>query len=216
MIMKALMKSVVAAAVLFLAMGQAQAATYNLALADNPATYNSGSFTFGSTVYDNWSVNLDGLGSGFTAYQGDVVNATITLASAYTTKIGAYNSWLDLGLYGNNSSGYNTQTQATTTFYYNGTLVASYAGTIILTQDQLVAGVVLYPPDSLSAITFNQVTIDYTIGQIGSGGSDSLSLTNATLYAQGQSPAPVPIPASLLLFGPGLVGLTAIRRRFKK
>ena len=29
-------------------------------------------------------------------------------------------------------------------------------------------------------------------------------------------PAPVPIPSALLLFGPGLVGLGAIRRRFKK
>ncbi len=28
--------------------------------------------------------------------------------------------------------------------------------------------------------------------------------------------APVPIPGALLLFGPGLVGLAAIRRRFKK
>ena len=29
-------------------------------------------------------------------------------------------------------------------------------------------------------------------------------------------PATVPLPGALLLFGPGLVGLTAIRRRFKK
>ena len=28
--------------------------------------------------------------------------------------------------------------------------------------------------------------------------------------------SPVPVPATLLLFGPGLVGLAAIRRRFKK
>jgi hypothetical protein len=216
MTMKALTKCVVAVAVLFLAIGQAQATTYNLtSLTDLPGTYNSGSFTSGSTVFNNWSVSLSGLGAGFTAYQGDTVNATITLSSAYTTEIGANNSWLYLGLYGDNSSGYNTQTQATTTFYYNGTQVGLYTGTIITSQDWLPAGVVLYPPDSLSAITFNQVTIDYTIGQIGSGGSNSLNLTDATLYAQGQSPAPVPIPAPLLLLGPCLAGLAAMRKRIR-
>jgi len=29
-------------------------------------------------------------------------------------------------------------------------------------------------------------------------------------------PPPVPLPGALLLFAPGLVGLAAVRRRFKK
>lgn len=130
MIMKVLTKSMIAAAVLFLAIGQAQAATYNLSLTDIPGTYSSGS----STTDNTWSVSLDGLGAGFTAYQGDTVNATITLNSVYTTAIGANDSWLDLGLYGNNSSGYDTSTTATTTFYHNGAQVASYTGTIITSE----------------------------------------------------------------------------------
>ena len=39
---------------------------------------------------------------------------------------------------------------------------------------------------------------------------------SAFIYDNLSNSAPVPIPATLLLFGPGLVGLAAIRRRFKK
>jgi type VI secretion system secreted protein VgrG len=35
-------------------------------------------------------------------------------------------------------------------------------------------------------------------------------------YGYGGSPAPVPVPATMLLLGPGLVGLAAVRRRLKK
>ncbi len=211
--MKALAKSAVAAAVLFLAIGQAQAATWDLSLADNPGTYSSSSYISGSTFLNNWSVDLDGLGAGFTASQGDTINLTIMLSSPYATEIGLSNSWLHVGLYGSSFPPYNTETSATTTFYLGGGQVGLPYSTILTSSGWLDAGVVLFPPDSLSAITFDEVTIDYTVGQIGDG-TDTLNLTNATLYAQGQSP--VPVPASLLLFGPGLAGLATIRRRFKK
>lgn len=50
--------------------------------------------------------------------------------------------------------------------------------------------------------------------KVGSGGQTSPSGIN-DFYLHLQAGTPVPLPGALLLFGPGLVGLAAIRRRFK-
>jgi type VI secretion system secreted protein VgrG len=64
------------------------------------------------------------------------------------------------------------------------------------------------------------------LGGSGVGGAvtmDSNTITNLCPpgpgyggYGYSGSPAPVPVPATMLLLGPGLVGLAAIRRRLKK
>jgi len=75
-----------------------------------------------------------------------------------------------------------------------------------------------------SSTSWTQQTIDF--GTL-SAGSHMLMFAGTATYAQyGDTSAfldnvslgarPVPLPSAFLLFGPGLVGLAAIRRRFKK
>lgn len=59
----------------------------------------------------------------------------------------------------------------------------------------------------------------FTAGDFGAVGNYSSALIGATQYATlavSNSVAPVPLPATLLLLGPGLAGIAAIRRRFAK
>jgi hypothetical protein len=52
-----------------------------------------------------------------------------------------------------------------------------------------------------------------TGGGVSSHGTNSNSFQ---ILGMVSDPPPVPLPGSLLLFAPGLVGLAAVRRRFKK
>jgi hypothetical protein len=50
-----------------------------------------------------------------------------------------------------------------------------------------------------------------------SGGGPSGAAFYATIsYTTGGGPAPAPEPATMLLLGLGLVGLTGVKRKFKK
>jgi hypothetical protein len=212
---KTLVKHLMVVAVLALAIGQAQAATtYTLNLSGDVSQAYTDSSDSNGTHLDNFSLYLSGLVP-FTAYKGDTVNATIQLNGSVTIPASVNSTWVYLSLFGNNNSGFDTMTNATTNIYNGSTLVRS-ATTTLHTSDWLNAGAVLYPVDDTKAFTFDKITISYTIEELGTNPSDSLNLTDAMLSAQGQSPAAVPAPAPLLLLGSGLLGLAGFRKKLEK
>jgi hypothetical protein len=109
------------------------------------------------------------------------------------------------------TTGYNLYTLNTTTGA--ATLVGSGSTLTAAVGALVTEGGVLYAGDISNRID----TLDPTTGILTIGAAQ----TNSPGGAWGLTPDPlpasaVPLPSALLLFGPGLLGLAAIRRRFKK
>lgn len=210
---KTLMKCLIAVAVLTLGIGQAQATLYTISL--NGLAADTVTYGYSNATDTGWTISLSGL-TPFTAYQGDEINATVTLDHSVTVPASVSDTWLYLNLYGYNPAGIDTDTISDTIISNLGVTGLTQNGTEILTGNQLSAGAVLYPPDN-ATFTFDTINIDFTIkGLSNSGGPFDVSF--AGLTADGQSPAtaPVPEPTSMLLLGLGLMGLAGVRRKFKK
>ncbi|MEI6208876.1 MAG: PEP-CTERM sorting domain-containing protein [Desulfuromonadales bacterium] len=212
MLTKKLVINFVVAALVTIGAGQAQATTYSLNLGGQVANGVSNSYNYNSLHLDDWNLDLTGL-QPFTVYNGDQINATIIFDKSVTIQASQLNTWLFLGLYdsGNYGKHFVTETQATTTFYNGGTTGFSVA-TTIGSEDWLPAGAVLFPPDN-GDITFDKLTIDFTISQLGLSSSDSLYLSGATFYTERQSSAPVPEPGTMALLGIGMAGIAIYGKR---
>ena len=211
MVGKQLIRVVLFAAALTVCAGQAQATLYNLTLTGAAAdTVTNG---YSNATDTGWTISLSGLNTPLTVYQGDEINATITLDKSVTIPASVSDTWLFLQLYGNNPAGINTDTISNTIISNQGVLGPTQTGSEMLTSNQLSAGAVLFPPDN-TTFTFDTINIDFTInGLSNSGGPFDISF--AGLTADGQNPAtPVPEPATLILIATGLVGLVATRRKF--
>ncbi len=78
-----------------------------------------------------------------------------------------------------------------------------------------LTGTDIAPGASLSGFVFQ---FNYQAGPLAFTATlvNPLDEANPFVYDGTSSPAPVPIPSVLLLLGPGLVGLMAVRRRFKR
>ena len=208
MLMKALMKSVVVAAVfaLGLGMGQAQA---DIALSGDVS----------NVVYNSSDGTLQLSGPSITVSPGEEVVATITLNQNFTIPAsastpGSY-TWFSLLIQNPSNPTGNTGTTQTISFFNNGSPVASgSAGTT--TSDQLNPAVVFFFPNN-GAITFNSFTTDFTVtARYAQDNVTPLStdtFTSAQMYYSLNN-APVPIPGTAWLLGSGLVGLIGIKRKY--
>jgi hypothetical protein len=91
----------------------------------------------------------------------------------------------------------------------------SDGGETVLSMQEIVQN-----PNDMVAYLLNGSLLSSTRGyfRLVLPGDDSTSRSIFTLSSLTVEPAtsPVPAPATLLFFGPGLVGLAALRRRFKK
>jgi hypothetical protein len=200
-------------AMFLFSVGSAQAATYDLNLKGDVSTAYSSYVDFEGIRYDFWGLSLDGL-TPFTAYQGDTVNATISFNDSITIESYGLNTTFQILLSGNNSSGYDTAMHTFTTFYNDETQVGGIHECTSFTRDWLITGPTLYPEYDSSPITFDKVTINFSIDKIVDKTyiPGSLDISNASFRTVKQSP--VPIPPSLFLLGSGLVGLAGFRKRF--
>ena len=190
----------------------ARANTFNVNLSGTVSNAFSNSWTTGSDHIDYWRLPLSGLQvAPITVSQFDVINATIQLDQSFTMPASVTRTSFVVYLTGPSFPAGNTGTGGTTTFFNSGSAVASGSASTG-TSGWLANSVDFYPPENV-AITFDSLASDFTIVVLSGQATLEFAQMSYFLYSPA---APVPVPPTLLLFGPGLVGLAAIRRRFKK
>ncbi len=188
----------------------AQAATYSVALSGDVSTFQVSNFPFNGQTYDEYSLNLTGLDSSdsITVSQGDTIDATVTLSSAYTIPASMARTDFLLELTGSSFPSENTGVAGTFTLFDGDTQVGQF-GYGSTTSDQLSNYAAILPPEN-GAYTITSFTDDFTIGQLTM--SATLDGSNFT-YALVSNGVPEPISWATMLVGLAAVGGMARSRR---
>ncbi len=201
-------------AVAAIAATSAQATVYTVNLTGLVSNFSASNFDFGGNHYDRFILSpLSGLdpSNAFTVSQGDTIDATVTLDTAYSipTSI-SYTNILQI-FTGSSFPAENTAVSGTFTFYDLGSPVAtfSYGST---TSGQLASYAANFPPTN-AGFTFDSFTNDTLITSL----PTPATVDGSYFFYDLVSPAtPAPEPITLSLFGAGLLGTAALRRRKKK
>lgn len=205
-------RALTALAALATVMGQASAATFDLSLSgvvDNSqyTVVSSGGFDF-----NFWLLSLDGLspGNAITVSQGDVIHATITFDKSVELPASVDHTVLELLLTGSTFPAIDTGTTGAAITLFSAGLPVSSGGSDCTTSSQLAVCQALFPPDN-TALSFDKVTANFTIGTLG----QPVVLDAARVAAAVVNPSPVPEPnvALLALAGLGCAGFAARRRQ---
>ncbi len=188
----------------------AHATVFDLALSGTVSNAGSGSGP-GYVYRYLWLSGLDS--NPITVQLGDTINATVTLDAPYTIPASGTSTSFAFYLQGSSFPTENTGVHGTISLFSGGT-----SGTNLLsigpedctTSSQLALS---FAFPTTASITFDSFTADLIVTTLGQPATlDGAQFT----YFLFSPSTPVPVPGALLLFGPGLVGLAAIRRRFKK
>jgi hypothetical protein len=201
-----MMKYLAAGAVAALIGGSAQAASFDVALKGQVANFTNFQIPFNGMLFNEFSLNLTGLDStdAITVSQGDTINATVTLDSAYTIPTSQIRTDLLLFLSGSAFPAENTGVNGTFNFYNAGMLVNSFSYDST-TSGQLASFAAVFAPNN-GAFTFDSFTNDFTINTL---------MTSATLDGSNFTYALVshiPEPASWAIMLMGFAGLGATLR----
>lgn len=208
------LRAMVLALGLGFAVGQSQAATYNLNLTGTVPGGAYSSFSIGGFQYDNWGLNLDGLDQPFVAQQGDSINATITLNQPFTIPASQLYTFFSLQLGGFDAPfpfG-NVGTDGSTSFFLGGNPgLSGNFGTS--TSGAIVNSSVWFPPDN-GDITFDSVISNFTITELGGDALLNYAQINYTRVSA-VTAVPEPETYAMMLAGLGLLGFAARRRKQK-
>lgn len=190
----------------------AEATVFTLDLTGNPANFTDGTAEFDGKHFHIFSLELGGLNADnpITVSNGDQINSTITLASAYTIPASVLRTDLLQYLTGTGFPAGNTAVSGVFNFFNGAALVGTY-NYYSTTDGLLSAFAAVFPPGN-GAFTFTSLTNALTIDTLGSSATIDRSAFSYALVSPGGT-VPEPAAWALLIAGFGLVGTAARRRR---
>ena len=193
---------------LALGVGQANAGTVTLNLSGKPSKAILGAFESGSEFFKTWDLSLSGLDPTTTLSQGDTVQVTLTLDDPLTVPASTDYTFYALYLFSSGFASVPTQTTGSMTFFDGGSQVAT--GSAVTGGFGAVDKTVSFTPPNNGAMTFDSVTLDFSIDELAS----PQTVDTAVFAYQLASPAvPEPGTWALILSGCGGLGLALRHRR---
>jgi hypothetical protein len=191
--------------------GHAQAANYDLTLTGDISDFSNYQIPFNGLVFNEYSIPLSGLDStdAITVSQGDTIDASVSLNTAYTIPASQVYTFFELDLGSASFPAENTGVNGTLSFYDAGNLVATFNSSST-TSNQLSFVAAANPPYNVP-ITFDSFNTTFTINSLATPATlESASATYGLVSA-----APEPTTWTLMLLGLGGVG-TALRTQRRR
>jgi hypothetical protein len=165
-------------------------------------TLTPGVYHFDTSAQLTGALTLDFLGDPNSSF---VFQIGSTLTTASSSSVNVLNGGFGSGIYWQVGS---SATLGTSTMFA-GNILADQSITLVTTADILCGRAVAL--NGAVTMDTNRISNNNTLQDFGSGRSDF-----GSYGFSGGTPSTVPEPSTMLLFGSGLVGLVAFRKRFKK
>ncbi|WP_294533013.1 PEP-CTERM sorting domain-containing protein [uncultured Rhodoblastus sp.] len=201
--------TLLASSALAICAGKAQATNYTLNLSGDPANFTQYSIPAFGYIFDVHYLTLTGLDpdNAITVSQGDTIDSTVTLTSAYTIPQSVVRTDILQYLTGSAFPLDGTGVDGTFIFYLGGTAVNTFSYSSS-TSGQLASFAAVFPPNN-GAFTFDSFTNDFTINTLPNPATLDGS---AFAYALVSNAVPEPSTWAMMLAGFAGLGFVGYRR----